>query len=188
MNPQVLIAAILSLVMLATRFGHFGSAWSLPDASWAIFFVGGFYLSRQWRWALPSLALLAVGIDLTVIHYFGVNNYCLTAAYAFNLPAYAVLWLGGLWLHRQMTGALSDALRLALSAIAALSVCFVITNGSFYWLGGRVREASMAGWVENFSDWYLSYLSTALLYVAIGAVVHVVVTSRTGVARAWRSN
>jgi hypothetical protein len=188
MNPQVLILAMLGLVMLATRFGHFGGAWSLPDASWAIFFAGGFYLSRQWYWALPALALLAVGIDLTVVNYLGVSNYCLTAAYAFNLPAYAVLWLGGLWLHRQRTGALSDALRLALSAIVALSVCFLITNGSFYWLGGRVRAASMAGWIENLSDWYLSYLGTAMLYVVIAAVVHVAVTSRTAVARAWRSN
>jgi hypothetical protein len=141
----------------------------------------------QTTWSEIS-ALLAAGIDLSVIHYFGVSNYCLTAAYAFNLPAYAVLWLGGLWLHREMRGALSDALRLAGSAIAALSVCFAITNGSFYWLGGRVREASMAGWVENFSDWYLSYVITALLYVAIAAVAHVAVTSRTGVARPWRSN
>jgi hypothetical protein len=173
MNSRVVILLILSLGMLATRFGHFGSRWSLPDASWAIFFAGGFYLSRYWRSSFAWLTILAVSIDLTIINFYGVSNYCVTAAYAFNLPAYAVLWLGGVWLQRHVRGELADLVRLSASAFIAVSACFAITNGSFYWLGGRVRGMSLAGWFENFGDWYASYLGNALLYIAIAAVLHV---------------
>jgi hypothetical protein len=79
-------------------------------------------------------------------------------------------------------------LRLAGSACIAVSACFAITNGSFYWLGGRVSAPRLAGWIDNFGDWYLSYLGNALLYIAIASVVHVALTSRAGVARAWRPN
>jgi len=188
MNSRVTILLVLSVSMLATRFGHFGSRWSLPDASWAIFFAGGFYLARYWRSAFAWLAILAVSIDLTVINFYGVSNYCLTRAYAFNLPAYAILWLGGAWLQRHLAAELADLLRLAASAGIAVSACFAITNGSFYWLGGRVSDLSVAGWIENFGDWYLSYLGNALLYIAIASVVHAALTSRAGVARAWRPN
>ncbi|HWW20328.1 MAG TPA: hypothetical protein VNZ06_05955 [Steroidobacteraceae bacterium] len=186
MNARVAILSVLSLWMLATRFGHFGSRWSLPDASWAIFFVGGFYLSRCWRSAFAWLLGLAVGIDLSVIQFYGVSNYCLTPAYAFNLPAYAVLWFSGAWLQRHLRGELADLLRLGASAFIALSVCFVISNGSFYWLGGRVRTVSLAGWTLNFADWYASYLGNALLYIAIACVVQVALTRRAGASRAWR--
>ena len=37
--------------------------------------------------------------------------------------------------------------------------------------GGKVR--SFGGWVENLGDWYVPYLRTTLIYVAIGAVLHV---------------
>lgn len=186
MNSRVAMLVVLSLWMLATRFGHFGSRWSLPDASWAIFFAGGFYLSRYWRSSFAWLALLAVSIDLTVINFYGVSNYCVTVAYAFNLPAYAGLWFGGAWLQRHVRGEAADVVRLAISAFIAVSACFVITNGSFYWLGGRVSAVSMAGWIENFGDWYATYLGNALLYIAIASAVHVLLTSRTGAARAWR--
>jgi hypothetical protein len=37
--------------------------------------------------------------------------------------------------------------------------------------GGQLR--SFGGWVENLGDWYVPYLRTTVIYVAIGAVLHV---------------
>jgi 4-amino-4-deoxy-L-arabinose transferase-like glycosyltransferase len=43
----VITPLILALVMLATRFHHFGSTVNLPDASLAVFFLLG--LLGAWR-------------------------------------------------------------------------------------------------------------------------------------------
>jgi hypothetical protein len=178
MNTRVLIWITLGLLMIATRFGHMGGPWSLPDASWAVFFLGGFYLARQWRWALPSLVVLAIAIDLIAINHFGVSNYCLTVAYGFNVPAYGALWLGGRWLRRHATHGAADLLRLGASVLCAESVCYVLTDGSFYWLGGRVGAPTLSGWMVNFGDWYLPYLVNTAIYVGVGAVLHLALARR----------
>lgn len=48
--PRVGLFLVLALVMAATRINHFGA---LPDASWAVFFLAGFYLRGSARWAFP---------------------------------------------------------------------------------------------------------------------------------------
>jgi hypothetical protein len=58
-NKTFGIAAALVLLMAATRYNHFGSAMALPDASYAVFFLGGLFLGRA-RGALAVLALLLV--------------------------------------------------------------------------------------------------------------------------------
>ena len=92
--------AALILLMLATRLPMLGPAFHLDDASWAVFFLAGFYLREQWRWAFPLFMAIAVAIDLVAIQYLGVSNYCVTVAYWFIVPSYAALWFGGSWLRR----------------------------------------------------------------------------------------
>src|SRR5690606_25885106 len=106
------ILALLAVVMLATRTHHFGA---VPDASWAVFFIAGFYLSagrstadgaamRGWSlWAFPLLMALAVAIDYVVITGQGIafwSHYCVSTAYLFLLPSYVAPWLGGSWLRK----------------------------------------------------------------------------------------
>ena len=172
------IFAILALVMMATRVNHFAA---LPDASWAVFFAAGFYLRGSARWAFPLLMALAVLVDFFVITGQGIDfwsHYCVSVAYWFLVPAYFTLWLGGSLLGRVYRGL--GARELALLgglAVVAVSVSYVISNGSYYWLsdtwmaGGKLR--SFGGWVENLGDWYLPYLRTTVMYVGIGAALHV---------------
>ena len=172
------IFAILALVMAATRVNHFAA---LPDASWAVFFVAGFYLRGSVRWAFPLLIALAVLIDFIVITGQGMDfwsHYCVSIAYWFLLPAYFSLWLAGSWLRKNYAGiGLREFGFLAAAVLAAVSVCYVISNGSYYWLSDSWLTAgntrSFGGWMENLGDWYLPYLQTTLTYVAIGAVLHV---------------
>ena len=197
-NPSLSAASraglfvILALVMLATRVNHFGA---LPDASWAVFFIAGFYLSSAGggaatmrtsllrgrpdssaRWAFPLLMALAVLIDFFVITGQGIDfwsHYCVSPAYLFLLPSYAAPWLGVAWLHRRYRGLhVRELGLLAGSAVVAASVCFLISNGSFYWISANVPARSMAGWLENLGDWYLPYLRTTLVYVGIAAALH----------------
>ena len=89
------LAIVLAVVMLATRGHHVATLTHLPDASWAIFFMLGFYFRN--RVLLPAFLALAALIDYVSITQFGTSAYCVTSAYVFLLPAYSALWLGGRW-------------------------------------------------------------------------------------------
>src|SRR3546814_5799109 len=64
---RVIVLSLLVLLMAATRTHVFTHFTPVPDASWAVFFIGGFYLRNWSRWAFPLLMVLAVGIDWAVI-------------------------------------------------------------------------------------------------------------------------
>lgn len=162
----------LAALMVVTRSGHIGTAWSPPDASWAVLYLAGFYFGRQWRWALPTLLCSAMIVDFIVIQDFGVSSYCVTAAYAFILPAYSLLWLGGAWLRRQYRHEPLDMAWCVASFGVAASLCFLVTNASFYWLGGRVLGPSVAGWLASVAQWYPAFLGVAFIYIGIAAVLH----------------
>lgn len=185
--------AILAIVMVATRSNliplgtHIGS---LPDATWAVFFIAGFYLAASWRWAFPALMATAVGVDYAVISGQDMDfwsHYCVSPAYWFLVPSYAAMWLGGAWLRRRYDGLHARDLGLLLvSAVVAASLCYLVSNGSYYWLGTHWRATSgavptLAGWGKNLGDWYLSFVGMALVYVAVAAVLHVLATQMLGV-------
>ena len=190
------IFAILAIVMLATRVNHFAA---LPDATWAVFFVAGFYLRGSARWAFPLLMALAVLIDFFVITSQGIDfwsHYCVSLAYWFLVPAYLALWSGGSLLRRMYRGlGVRELALLAGLLVVAVSVSYLVSNGSYYWLsdtwmaGGKLR--SFGGWIENLGDWYLGYLRTSAMYVGIAAVLHVgvvlAVRSVSGVAPSDRA-
>lgn len=192
--PRFGILMLLALVMVATRSHHFSAlataTWGpLPDASWAVFFAGGYYLKNWTRWAFPMLMALAVLVDYMVISGQGINfwtHYCVSAAYWFLIPTHFALWLGGVWLARQQAGArVSDLPKLAASLLIAVSVAYLISNGSFYWLSDSwlatsASGRSLAGWLKNLGDWYLPYLRVNAIYVAIAAVLHVLAVKTLG--------
>jgi hypothetical protein len=161
-----IVTVLLALLMLLTRTGHFGDAMHLPDASMAIFFLGGVYVRRHL--ALAALLVLAVAIDYAVIRYAGIGNYCVTAACAFLPVAYAVLWYGGR--RCAMRGMLRYLLLVAAAVLASLS--FLISNGSFYWLGGRVAHADIAGWTANAWQWGPRFVMVTMCYVGVVLAVH----------------
>lgn len=170
---RTLILALLAGLMAATRGGHFGP---LPDASWAVFLIGGFYLSTWTRWAFPLLMALAVAVDYLVITRSGASfwqHYCVSPAYWCLIPAYFSMWAGGLWLRRRnATADLRGLGLLAVALVGSVVVCQLISQGSFYWFSGAVAEPTLAGWWKNYSDWLLPYMFTAAKYTAVAAGLH----------------
>jgi hypothetical protein len=170
----------LALVMAVTRvhlslFHH--DVW---DASWGIFFLAGFWLRGSARWAFPLLMALAVLVDYVVISNQGIDfwqHYCVSAAYWFLVPSYFSLWLGGSWLARHKLGLNLRSLGLTVAAVlVSWAACYVISNGSFYWLSNSVPQPrSVAAWFANLGDWYLFFLQTTALYVGLGLVLHALV-------------
>lgn len=168
-SSQATIFALLALLMLTTRFAHFAS---LPDASWAVFFAGGFYLAGRSAWTFPALMLEAVAIDFFVTRHLGVSDYCITPAYAFLVPTHAVLWLGGIWLRRRYAFEARSILLLAASAGAAINLAYLISNGSFYWLGGRIADPNAAQYLDRFLAYYGNFMLVSAGYLAIIAALH----------------
>ncbi len=171
--------ALLATLMAATRLHHFAA---LPDASWAVFFAGGFFLRTSWRWVFPALTVLAIAVDGYVISSYGQNffsHYCMSVAYWFLIPTHAALWLGGAWLSQRDTQRWPALGALAAALLAAVSVAYLVSNGSFYWLAdgwlSPDRERSLGGWMLNLSHWYMPYLKTTAMYVAGFALLHVLV-------------
>lgn len=167
-NHSWMSFAALVLLMALTRFNHFGSALALPDASWAVFFLGGFYFGRG-RVALAGFALLAlesVLIDYYAIAIQGVSDWCVTNAYGFMLFAYAALWWAGV--H-----AANTVKRIKWFAWAALATlgAFLISNASFYWFSGRYEQMPLFDYASRVAPYFVSYLAVTLMYIACAVVL-----------------
>lgn len=176
-TQRAIVLSLLVLLMAATRSHVFSHFTPVPDASWAVFFIGGFYLRAWARWAFPLLMALAVLIDWWVISSQGISfwsHYCVSPGYWFLIPAHLAMWMGGLWLRRHYTGASAAALgRLAASVLVATALCHLLAQGSFYWLSSSVAEPTFAGWWKNYSDWFLPYLRSTAMFVAVAAIAQV---------------
>jgi hypothetical protein len=180
-TQRIGIFAALALVMAATRvhlslFHH-----DIWDASWGVFFLAGFWLRGTGRWAFPLLMVEAVLVDYVVITRMGIDfwsHYCVSPGYWFLIPAYGALWVGGSWLAKHQRGVTLSTLGMAIAALlVSENACYVISNGSFYWLSAHVpAPKSFGAWFENLGDWYLPFLQTTALYVGLGAVLHVLAT------------
>ncbi len=173
------IFLVLALVMGVTRgsigLHHFEA---FPDASWAVFFLAGLWLRGTGRWAFPLLMAEAVLVDYLVISGQGLGfweHYCVSPAYWFLLPSYGALWLGGSWLASRRPALNRSTLGLGAAALLlSENLCYLISNGSFYWLSDSVpAPRSLGAWMVNLGDWYLPFLQVTAMYVGLGALVHV---------------
>ncbi len=172
-NKTFWIGAALVLLMAATRYNHFGSPVALPDASYAVFFMGGLYLGRA-RGALFVLALLL--IEAALVDYYAINfremsGWCVTSAYSFLVFAYAALWFVGRWYAPRYNLTGKGLLGLAVAAAVAGSAAFLIANVSFYLLAGYFGSLSVAEYVSRVAQYYGSYVAVAVLYIGTAVCV-----------------
>ena len=175
---RAIVLSLLVLLMAATRSHVFTHFTPVPDASWAVFFIGGFYLRNWARWAFPALMALAVLIDYVVITGQGMNffaHYCVSPGYWMLIPAHAAMWAGGHWLRRNYRGASLGALaRTAVAVVVATAACHLFAQGGFYWLSSAVAEPTFAGWATNYGHWFGPYLASTAMFVALAAVAQAV--------------
>lgn len=169
-KQQWLVGGLLLLVMVATR-GHISN--HMQDASWAIFFLAGFYL-RQWLGFAVFMAAAFI-TDLAAINLAGIDNYCFTPAYAFTVPAYASLWLAGRWFAGQYQLHWSSAVMFFAAAIAGILASFLISNAGFYAFSNHFGEMSATEYAGSVIHYLPLYLQTTLFHLAIAALAHVAV-------------
>jgi hypothetical protein len=154
----------LAALMLATRFHHFGSARFLPDASVAVFLLGGFYLARA-RWFTLLFAEAAL-IDQVAVWWGGASDWCITPAYAFLVPAYGAAWLAGLWTAK------GGVVRMPAAFLGGVAAWFAISNAGFFLFSGYFDELSFIEYATRVSQYFAGYLATAAAYVLLAAALH----------------
>lgn len=170
-HRTTIIALLLAILMAATRFHHFGSSIHLPDASWAVFLLGGFYLGRVGL--LGCYLAEASLIDYASITVGGVSDWCVTPAYLFLIPTYLSLWLGGVWYARRHRRQWTSLGPLAAALLAAVSVAFLISNASFYLLSGYFPDMSWLEFASRVARYFPRYAANTAVYVLLAAGVHV---------------
>ena len=176
-TKNITIFAVLAVLMAATRFNHFGSAAALPDASLAVFFLGGLYLSWSARMSMAAFVVLI--LEAGLIDYYattvqGVDDWCMTPAYWFLIPTYGSLWLTGRWFALRHTIQGKGMIALIAAAWAASSFAFVFSNATFYLFSGKFETMTMAEYATRVSQYYGSYVSVAMLYIACAVALQVV--------------
>lgn len=169
---QWLVGGILLLAMLITR-AHVTD--HLLDASWAVFFLAGFYLRKVL--AFGVFMATAVAIDFVAITQFGVSDFCVSSAYVALVPAYGALFMAGRWFASQYQGeTLASLGKLVLAVLVGFTVAQVISSGSFYVFSGNFTVLSMAEFGSRLLKYAPHGLYVTTLYVTIGAFVHVAVS------------
>ncbi len=167
---QIQLLGVLMVMMILTRYHHFGDMLYLPDASWALFFLGGYGIGH-----LPGFVLLfteAAVIDFSVTQWAGVSDWCLSPAYGFLVPAYGVLWWGGGCCARITSLTLKALPIWTLGLLLSTALAFLFSNLGFYLFSGKFELMSGAQYSARVFQYYPAYLKTALGYVVTASLIY----------------
>ncbi|OQX13112.1 MAG: hypothetical protein BWK73_13190 [Thiothrix lacustris] len=168
---QWLVGGILLLAMLVTR-AHVSD--HLLDASWAVFFLAGFYLRHLL--AFGVFMATAVAIDYVATSQLGVSSFCMSQAYIALIPAYGAMFAAGRWFAGQYQGETLVSLgKLMLAVLLGFALTEVISSGSFYAFSGTSADISVAGFMAQLVKYAPHGLYVTGVYLTVAALLHIAV-------------
>jgi len=155
---------LLLLVMSITRGSHLLTSVSLPDASFALFLIGGMLLTKP-KWFI-SLFILSVVIDLATLSINSSHQIPINFGYWGLLPSYGIMWLFG----SRIANTKSFLKFMAFGVISTL-ITFVISTQTYNLLSGTfpditIRESIQTGW-EYLPQSFIYTMSYLLAYWGI---------------------
>ena len=157
------IAILLFFFMLLTRGSHALTSVALPDASLAVFLLGGIFLRRAAWFVL--FFLIGATIDFGAAAWNSYFAFCLTDGYWGMILAYGAMWLGGRWLVRQGDAfAISRYLPVAL---LTTFMAFVISTQTYYLFSGRFPNNGLHETIQHGWNYLPGYLGYSMMYFAI---------------------
>lgn len=165
------IALAIALMVIVTRGHHFASINFLPSASYAAFFIAGYYLGGVW--SLVGLLALCAGLDVAAVTWGGVSNFCMTPAYGFLLPAYGTMWLAGRWVAGNTQWQLSSLFKLTGIVVIAAAIAELFSSAGFYFFGGRYPNPTLVEFVPRLVKYYPKQLEAIAFWVVVALIVHV---------------
>jgi len=142
-KKYIFISVILFLMIL-TRGSHFLSAISLPDASFAIFLIGGMLLKKP-KWFI-SLFAFSVVIDLVSLSMNNIYQIPINLGYLGLLASYGIMWFVGS--HIENT---KSFLKYSTFSVIATLIAFLISTQTYNLLSGTfpdisIKESIQTGW------------------------------------------
>ena len=168
LKSQLLIAAAIAFFMLLTRGSHTLTPFSLPDASVVLFLLGGLYLRRA-AWFVAFFVLATI-IDFGAAALDPIQGFCLTNGYWGLIPAYGVMWLGGMWLAKQndvFAASLNAMAPYALVSMFTTLIAFVISTQTYYLFSGRFPAQGLIESMRHGWEYLPSWMGFAAMYFAI---------------------
>jgi hypothetical protein len=158
--------------MLLTRTHHFGTAFSPPDASLAVFFLAGLWIASGW--VFGGLLVIAALAD-QIAFASNVSNWCVTAAYGFLIPAYGAMWAAGKFCRNTEPLSIAGSARILGALAIGSALYFAVSNGSFFWLSGYFDTMTLGEYWSRTIKYFPWYLGWAAAYSAAGILIAVIV-------------
>jgi hypothetical protein len=168
LSKTIAIAATSAFFMLLTRGSHVLTQFSLPDASLALFLLGGMMLGSSFKSRMAWFAgffVLATFIDFGAAALDPAQGFCLTDGYWGLIPSYAAMWLGGVWLGKQSNP--FKALPYALVCAGTTFVAFVISTQTYYLFSGRFPANGLIESMQHGWEYLPSWMVYSLMYFAV---------------------
>jgi len=137
------ISAILFLMVL-TRGAHLLTSVSLPDASFALFLVGGMLLKKP-KWFI-SLLTFSFVIDLVTLSMNNTYQIPINLGYLGLLASYGIMWFSGSRIANT-----KSFLEFAAFGVISTLITFVISTQTYNLLSGTfpditIKESIQTGW------------------------------------------
>ena len=150
---KYIFISIILLLMILTRGSHLLTSVSLPDASFALFLIGGILLKKP-KWFM-FLIILSVAIDLVTLSMNTAYQIPINFGYLGLLPSYGIMWFIG----SRIANTKSFVKFTSFGALATL-VAFVISTQTYNLLSGAfpnitIKQSIQTGW---------EYLPQSLIY------------------------
>ena len=161
---SIVTLILLFLAMSITRGSHLLTSISLPDASFAIFLIGGMLLKKS-KWFI-SLLMFSFFIDLLTLSVNNMYQIPINLGYLGLLPSYGVMWIIG----SRITNTKSFLKFTTFSAIATL-ITFLISTQTYNLLSGTfpsitIKQSLQTGW-EYLPQTFIYTMSYLLIYWGI---------------------
>jgi hypothetical protein len=162
-SNEFFLTLVISFLMLITRGNHVTTLYALPDASLALFLIGGIYL-KSIRFFI-ALFLLGLFIDFGASALDPKLGFCLTKGYWGLIPAYASLWVCGYFLNKQKC---LQKLSIFIPYVSfAVVVAFLISTQTYYLFSGRFGSPSLAESILNGWEYLPQYFLSSFIYIAL---------------------
>jgi hypothetical protein len=159
---------LITLFMVLTRGSHFLNSISLPDASFALFLIGGILLKKP-KWFI-SLFALSVVIDLVTLSINTIYQIPINLGYLGLLASYGIMWFFGL----HIGNAKSFSKFVVFSFLATL-IAFLISTQTYNLLSGTfpditIKESIQTGW-EYLPHSFIYTMSYLMAYWSIQSLL-----------------
>ena len=162
-SKEFFLTLVILFLMIITRGNHVTTLYALPDASLALFLIGGIYL-KSIRFFI-ALFLFGLFIDFGASALDPKLGFCLTKGYWGLVPAYAILWICGYFLNKRKY---LQKLSIFIPYVSvAVVLAFFISTQTYYLFSGRFGSPSLAESILHGWEYLPQYFLSSFIYIGL---------------------